>query len=732
MVKVLASFIMAFLLFWSYPCLGLDPSSDSSPEGSWYSATPPEDKGKLTDEGQQPGKESGVWIVNSTEREKRTSLDIPMKRWARLMLVPAASGELKLYCMYPTGSVDLLVSEKVEMGHSYRAWYQTELVGDYDLWYYLEGKKSNSIHLNVTSRPIGDAGAVMNATLGMRAPMAMPASPPSMTKSSIGLSVGGAKDISNFRENINQGHLPLPTDITYEGLFYDYYFDIGQGKECRKLFCPSYSYAISKDPFSKEPQYYLSVGLDSGLQSFERKKLNLVVVLDYSGSMGSPFDEYYYDRFGNKVEPKDSKGPQKKKIEIADEAVVDLLGHLKDDDRFGMVIFSDDAFLVDPMTPVAEKNLTKLKEHVLRIRDYSGTNMEAGMEKASQLFSRYFEADKSEYENRIIFLTDAMPNIGKTSETGLSKILRDDAARGIYSTLIGIGVDFNTELVENITKIKGANYYSVHSASQFKERMDEEFDYMVTPLVFDLKLSLDAPGYRIEKIYGSPEADEATGEIMKVNTLFPSKKEAGEVKGGVILVKLKRLSPEGRMRLNVSYQDRNGQAESDEAEVKLNETEPDFYQNRGIRKAVLLSRYADLLKDWLLDERKGLEKGQVVPTVTLETGIVVPVELGKWERQSLPLQVTEPYRKLFGLYASYFEDERKAIGDGNLQQEEVVLKKLSKYEKAEKTNLQGGAAAAKIKDDAKPSPANTPGFELLLAALGLMAAALKALGKRGQ
>jgi hypothetical protein len=39
----------------------------------------------------------------------------------------------------------------------------------------------------------------------------------------IGLAAGGAKDIANFRDNIRNRFLPLPTDVTYEGLFYDYY-----------------------------------------------------------------------------------------------------------------------------------------------------------------------------------------------------------------------------------------------------------------------------------------------------------------------------------------------------------------------------------------------------------------------------------------------------------------------------------------------------------------------------
>jgi Ca-activated chloride channel family protein len=689
MAKIwMALLLLAMVLMGWHPCYGSDVAANDNE--AWYNLSAPADAGNLTEEGWQQG-EKGLWIVDAAEKEKRNSLDIPMGVWAKLKLIPAASGELKLYCRYPTESVDLLLSGQVEMGHAYGAWYHTEREGDYELWYTLQGIRSNSIFLNVTGEPVlemavpsgmSNVTGIANATAPAPVSMVAPAPMSKMAGSGIGLSVGGAKDINNFRENIEQGYLPLPSDITYEGLFYDYYFDIGQGKECHKLFCPSYSYAISRDPFSPEPQHYLSVGLDSGIKDFQRPKLNLVVVLDYSGSMGSPFDEYYYDRFGNRVDLPAAESSQQKKIEIADQAVVDLLSHLKEDDRFGLVIFSEEAFLADPLTPVESKNLTRLEEQILKIQEYGGTNMEAGMEKASQLFGRYLEANKSEYENRIIFLTDAMPNIEETSETGLSKILKDNADARIYSTLIGIGVDFNSQLVESITKIKGANYYSVHSAGEFKERMDDEFDFMVTPLVFDLLLKLNATGFEIEKVYGSPEADEATGEIMKVNTLFPSKKEAGEVKGGVILVKLKKLFPEGRMKLKVSYQDRSGRVDSDEAEVEFNETSPDFYQNTGIHKAVLLSRYADLLKDWIVDERSGLQAGKVVPTVTLESGIVVPVELGQWERQSLSLQVSEPYRKLFSLYSTYFESERKAIGDDNLQQEEVVLKKLSSHENA--------------------------------------------------
>ena len=672
-----------------YPGLAQDqslPASDG--ESGWYSYDAPKDAARLVEEGSiitKPDK-SSLEIVDTTGKQSRTTQEIPAGNWARLRLMPKESGELQLFCLYPTGSAALILNASVQKGKMYTAWYQAGLEGDYELWFTVKAAKSNSVKILVSeSQLVGEnatmalgAGGISAARAGAPAMAYNMLSAVASAGPSIGFSAGGAKDVNSFRENILQDDLPLPSDVTYEGLFYDYYFDTGTAQDCQKLFCPSYSYAVSKDPFSLQPQYYLSVGLNSGIKDFQRKKLNLVVVLDFSGSMGSPFDEYYYDRFGNKVEQKSDKSSiSKTKMQIADESVVALLGHLMPEDRFGLVIFSDDAFLVDPLTSVADKDLDRLKSRILKIQETYGTNMEAGMEKGTALFDRFLQADKSEYENRIIFLTDAMPNIGETGDLPLFRMLEDNADQGIYTTFIGIGVDFNTQLVESITKIKGANYYSVHSAGEFKKRMDDEFDFMVTPLVFDLRLKLEAPGYEIEKVYGSPEADQATGELMKVNTLFPSQAEEGQIKGGVILVKLRKLSNDGNMRLFVSYQDRNGVQDSDEAEVNMTDASPDFYQNSGIRKAVLLSRYADLLKNWMIDERKAADNGwKIVPSVTLANGIVIPVELGEWERQSLPLAVSEPYPELFSRFGDYFQREAQAIGDSSLEKEEAILKKL--------------------------------------------------------
>ncbi|MFC1900952.1 VWA domain-containing protein [Chloroflexota bacterium] len=501
------------------------------------------------------------------------------------------------------------------------------------------------------------------------------------SSSTVGLAVGGAKDVNNFRENINNDYSPLPTDISYEGLFYDYYFDTEEDTECRKLFCPSYSLAIAPDPFSGKPDYYLSVGLNSGLQErdFQRKKLNLVIVLDISSSMRGEFDRYYYDRFGNEIDVGYDK-MNRKKIEVALESVISIIDHLDEDDRFGLVLFNGSARLAEPLVRMDYANINRLKDRIRKITTSGSTRLSAGMQMATGLYEDLPYYDPSEYENRIIFLTDAMPNQGDTSKTGLLGMAENNADNRIHTTFIGIGVDFNTELVDYITRIRGANYYSVQYAKQFRERMENEFEHMVTPLVFNLQLTLHARGWDILKVYGSPEADEATGELMKVNTLFPSEKKGGETRGGIVLLKLKRTGSGHSLRLRTSYEDRNGNPDYSETSIVFHDETSVLYENSGIRKAILLSRYADLMKNWTIDEREHAHLSYPWnPCVDDEEGIIVPPALGQWERQSLPLMISECYRVLFEEFLDYFRYEMGILYDETLSQEVDIMEKLIHY-----------------------------------------------------
>ena len=503
-------------------------------------------------------------------------------------------------------------------------------------------------------------------------------------ESYLGFSTGGAKDINNFRENIENGYFPLSSDITYEGIFYDYNFDTGndyidflaQKQYENELFYPTYSTAISKDPISNNNEYYLSVGLNSNIKEsdFERKKLNLVLVLDISGSMSSSLDSYYYDFEENGEE-------KKSKMKLAEESINILLNQLNDNDSFGVVLFDDDSYIGKEISLVGETDIEAIKKHILEIEPMGGTNFEAGYRRANELIEDYGLKSSDEYENRIIIITDAMPNYGASSSSDLLRYMHDNAMRNIYTTFLGVGVDFDTELVKEITDVRGANYYSISSAEEFKTRMREEFKYMVTPLVYDLDFSFESDDFEIAAIYGTDSIDSETGNIMHVNTLFPSpSNEEGEVKGGIILLKLKKITDneDSNIILEVSYEDRSGEVHNNEQMVRFIDNNEEYYDNTGIRKGIVLSRYVNVIKNWIEYERSSNDRY----LIDVDSGIVdLPIVLeedysNENERLSVDLIVSEEYKQIFMMFKEYFEFEINQIDDETMLKEVEILEQL--------------------------------------------------------
>jgi Ca-activated chloride channel homolog len=264
----------------------------------------------------------------------------------------------------------------------------------------------------------------------------------------------------------------------------------------------------------------------------------------------------------------------------------------------------------------------------------------------------------------------------------LQSIVERNAKDRIYTTFIGIGVDFNTELINIITQVRGANYYSVRSPREFRYRVDDEFDYMVTPMVFNVNMMFLSDGWKIDTVFGSPEADSATGRLMSINTLFPSRStEGGEVKGGIVLLKLRKLTSytDTPVYLRVTYEDRDGRTDNAEQVIMLEKTPPEYFDNSGIRKAILLTRYAALLKNWMTDERQHIRYTSPWDScIGEDTGIVIPpvVGLSEWERQSISLRVSGRYSWIFKEFAEYFDHEMIAIQDYDLDQELEILDRL--------------------------------------------------------
>eukprot|EP01084_Bolivina_argentea_P096910 174204_1 len=365
-------------------------------------------------------------------------------------------------------------------------------------------------------------------------------------------------------------------------------------------------------------------------------------------------------------------------MKIAKESLINLLKHLNNEDRFGLVVFNSNAFIIQKLMKLKDINMLQLKQKIMGISAGGGTCLEKGYSESTKLWNvnndmidgKSMLLDDIEYMNRIIYLTDAIPNINNdVSDKNLFKLVNENAMElEIYSTFIGIGLDFGTTLIEMITKTKGANYFSVASKEAFFKRMDEEFEFSVSPLVFNLCLKLKSEGNQtiISNVYGAPNTNKdelLKGNVMKIDTLFPSQSnDENQVKGGIVLLKLENRNKESdciNMEVEVSYEDINGKLHKNKQLIVFGNgnvnVKQEYFGHSGIRKAILLQRYVDVLKEWIKIENIKGESFQA-------------------------LNVGNDSKLKFENFKLYFEKEMKEIGDDLLQKEVDLLNKLINFD----------------------------------------------------
>jgi len=509
-------------------------------------------------------------------------------------------------------------------------------------------------------------------------------------RENLGFSVDGSKDVNNFRQNIENGFMPQVTDVTTEGLFYDYEFQTDYGQECQNLFCPGFAGVSSQNPLTNQTEQFLAIGLQSNLKQsdFTRPNLNLTVVFDISSSMNSPFNKYYYDNqnFNNsqnqvwKYEENEQEIEisNKTKIEIATASISKMTKNLRAEDRLSVVVFDDEAEVAMDFETVGETDMDFIREKIMKIKTNGGTNMGTGIDAASKLYEDLFETETGNgNQNRILFFTDAMPNQGELSENGLYRKIKalSQQEKPVYTTFVGVGIDHNSNLTEKISKVQGANYLTIRSEKEFQEEIAENFDYLVTPLVFDLKMNFTSKDLKILDTFGIPEQFEKSDyedlEIIKINTLFPSKTSKNGSKGGIILLKLKNISEDNspKFQIDFKYKDKFQKEyfekietefitfDLDKGWVESTMTAEVSKSFTSIQKGILLSRYAELLQNWIQEVRTEENSENL-------------------EQASLPLQISSEKKNEFSIFKQHFDGQVEVIGDVELEREKEVFDKV--------------------------------------------------------
>ena len=358
-----------------------------------------------------------------------------------------------------------------------------------------------------------------------------------------------------------------------------------------------------------------------------------------------------------------------------------VLDHLKGNDRLSIITFNNETSIIQNMTLVSETNLDDLKKQILKINSSGGTNMSAAIDCCSSIFDNNSIVKDHSYDSRILFLTDAQPNDGQLGQDDFYSRIEQLAKHRVYMSFIGVGIDLNTQLISSITKHRGANYFSIHDSKKFFKLLDEDFDLILTPLVFNVTMTAQSDLFEIEQVYGSPEWDETKpDQLMKINTLFPSRTdEDNNTRGGIVLLKLKTKKDiqqkinNTTVNLTVNYEDRLGKVFQSKQLVYVHVNDEIYYGNLGIRKAILLVRYVTLLKKWINDERERTFNQRRTRVNLDETK---REKLSEWERQSTKLTISKSNREEFRRFVQYFQSEMSVLQDKDLEQELKLMNKL--------------------------------------------------------
>jgi Ca-activated chloride channel family protein len=393
----------------------------------------------------------------------------------------------------------------------------------------------------------------------------------------LGATVGGAQDIGYTRQLIESGRVPQFLDFSPEGLYSEH--DIPTpSADCDAKLCLSlgYGYAPTVDDHSNA--LFVHLGMSSGIRpdEFKRQPLQLALVIDKSGSM------------------------QGASMDAVKHALRSLLDRLTPDDELALVEFNNSATLLLPPTRITARD--SILAAIDALHAYGGTNIEAGLQMG---FAELAKLPAREgVSKRLMLFTDAMPNVGRTDSAGFRTLTQRYADQGIGMSAFGVGVNFGQELVYHISKLRGGNFFFLETPEKIAKVFEQEFDYLVTPLVYDLKVRIETPqGLKLKAVYGLPTWKPGSRDAeLEIPTVFLSSNR------GAIVLRYER-DGDGPLALaggsliatgSLSYTDVDGSDHSQQTVLRSSSSlQPgtQFYTHEGMRMAVALTNIFFGLRD---------------------------------------------------------------------------------------------------------------------------------------
>lgn len=223
-------------------------------------------------------------------------------------------------------------------------------------------------------------------------------------------------------------------------------------------------------------EVFLHVGLQAAeLPQAQRLGINLALVIDRSGSMGS-----------------------EDKLIHAKAAAEQLVGRMHPDDLLSIVTYDDQVHTAMEATPVREAELFR---HAIRsIESGNATNLHGGMLSGYEEVLKHFDSQRI---NRVLLLSDGLANQGVTEPFQIQARAEACRDKGVNISTMGLGLNYDEDLLAGIAHKAGGSYYYVGNAEDVGSHLDHELDKLTRIVARELEFHVQlADGVEVLDVFG--------------------------------------------------------------------------------------------------------------------------------------------------------------------------------------------------------------------------------------
>lgn len=350
----------------------------------------------------------------------------------------------------------------------------------------------------------------------------------------------------------------------------------------RANFALDYDVVTLQQPHKLYLMAYISAGATN--KERERRALNLSLVIDRSGSMAGD------------------------KIDYTRQAAQLLIQNLSQRDMLSVVVYNDTVeTLLDPQY-IVHKDLVSQK--ISGIKPGGTTNLSGGWLEGCHHVAQHMAAESL---NRVILMTDGLANRGVTQADKLIEIARQKFGEGISTTTMGLGTDFNEDLLMDIANAGGGAFYFIESPEVAPAIFQEELSGLLSLVGQNLSISLKrSPIIRsIKQLNAYPQSDDGATLMFRLGDVF-----ADDVKALLLELSLAPMETLGEAEigsLTFAYDELNEhgtQRREWSMPIRINVADPEDQRpnkvNVDVRKAVLLLKAAQARQNAVLlaDQRR--------------------------------------------------------------------------------------------------------------------------------